>query len=1026
MKANLILTDSYFNIFPLLTDCLSGKANDLTRKNLVFCEEKLSLMAERTIASVFRGTFNTEVYSFGNFLRAKKPFNNLLSKEGSAMAVKKILSEIPLKCFNKGKINLAPALFELISQLKSAKVSAEDLAAAAENTHGILAAKLADIAAVYSEYEKFLDKNGLADQSSALSFLPEIVEKDESIAGANVYILGFSSLTVQIRKVICALFSRAESITAILTFGDNNFAFVNETAAIIRTLCRENRVDFSERIVKSEYSFGGKIIKDGLFNPLFNRASSAEKPRAYFLAAKSVNAETERVAEVIRRKVVSGECRYRDCAVILPLNNEYKEAVSRTFSRLSVPYFLDDKKKPDNFPLPALIYAYSDVFLRGFKIPALAAFFKNPYIPFDRDFKDRFENYLYKYDVVYDKFKKPLTFPASDNEELSRFEEFRKFLVGFFDKFDVQKLFDALNIDEKTKEMSDDILSLGENEDAAINGQVLEKVKGIISEMNFLLPAAKIHPLEFKNVFASGMSAMELSVIPQYNDAVFLGSFKQAAIAKSKYIFAVGLTSDVPSFCEDVALLNDGDIDALAEIKVLLEPKINVVNHRLKEETALGLSAYSDGLYLSYPLSDYSGGATAKSEILSFFEKFFDFERFPKYDGYITKAQGMRTFSRDCSRFATLKIDDFSYPAGFYAATGGEPEKIVNYANKEVKVRLDGKKGAILGGVFSPTEIEDFYACPYRSFLIHALKVKERETGKVNALSVGNLMHEIFKNFIANVEKVVDENTFNEVFENSSAPVLHSKDFSRFDGEESRYNLNSALKECKKYCRKLADWYKKSVFKPEKTEAVFGDSADGKNGYPAVELSGGKFKLSGKIDRVDSYKDYFRIIDYKTGGKEVKDDKIFAGVKLQLYLYSLAVKDKILAGAYYLRVNDEYKAQEDKDKPFLEGKTADLGETISSGEEEFIPLDGKNKAVNVSTVSAVQRYVKALAEQAATQLDDGLIVPSPYEGTCAYCEFSAICGQKFKERKVSGADTEFIAACAECAEKRDENKDGAL
>ena len=1027
MKANLIITDSYFNIFPLLTGELCGTANDLSHKNLVFCEEKLSLMAERFIASAFGGTFNTEVYSFGNFLRAKKTFPDILSKEGSAMAVKKILSEIPLKCFNRGRINLAPALFELISQLKSAKVSAKDLEIAAEQASGILSAKLSDISAVYSEYEKFLETNNFADQSSALSLLPEIVEKDESVAGANVYILGFSGFTVQIRKVISALLKRADSVTAILTCGDNNFAFVNETAEIMRKLCRENNVILSEKTVQSEYSVGGKIIKDGLFNPLYRRADdSAEKPKAHFLAARSIVAETERVAEVIRRKVINGECRFRDCAVIIPMEGEYKESIKRSFSRLSVPYFLDDRKKPDNFPLVSLIYAYCDVFLRGLKIPALSAFFKNPYIPFDREFKDRFENYLYKYDVSYGKFKKPLQFPAASEEEFSRFEEFRTFIAGFFDKFDVQSLFDKLNIDAKTQEISGVILSLGENEDAAINGQVLDKVKGIISEMKFLLPAAKSNPFDFKNVFSSGISAMELSVIPQYNDAVFVGSFKQAAIARSRYIFALGLTSAVPSFCEDVALLNDGDIDALAEIKVLLEPKINVVNHRLREETVLGLSAYSDGIYLTYPLSDYSGNATAKSEILSFFEKFFTFVDFPKYDGYMTKAQGMRTFSRDCSRFAALKTDDFSYPAGFYAATNGEPEKIVNYANKEIKIRLDGNRGVIPYGVFSPTEIEDFYACPYRAFLVHTLKVKERETGKVNALSVGNLMHEIFKNFISGVEKVVDEKSFDEVFKAATAPVLVSKDFSRFDGEENVFSVNLALKECKKYCRKLADWYAKSVFKPQKAEVVFGDGAGDKNGYPAVELLNGKVRLSGKIDRVDGYKNYFRIIDYKTGGKEVKDDKIFAGVKLQLYLYSLAIKDKILAGAYYLRVNDEYKSKEDKTKPFLEGKTADVENLISAGEEEFIPLSGKNKAVGVCEVAAVQKYVKALAEQAAKQMDDGVIVPSPFDGTCAYCEFAAVCGQRLKERKVSGVDTQFIALCAENSEKRDEDKDGAL
>lgn len=1031
MNAKLIITDSYFNIFPLLTEKLSGKVNDLTHKNFVFCEEKLSLMAERAIAQKFVGTFNTEVYSFGNFLRTKKAFSGLLSKEGSAMVVKKILSEIPLKCFNKGKINLAPALFELISQLKSAKVSAEELACAALKTDGILAAKLSDISAVYSEYEKFLADNVLSDQSSALFFLPEIIENDPDVCGADVYIVGFSGFTVQIQSVICSLLKRAANITAILTGGDNEFAFVNETAGIFRKLCKKQNVILQEEKVKSIYSVGGEIIKNGLFNPLYSNAKREKtqnytKPQAFYLAAKGVNAETDRIAEVIKRKVINGECRYRDFTVVIPMGGDYEEAVSRSFSRLAVPYFLDVKKKPDIFPLPSLIAAYCDVFIRGLKIPALAAFFKNPYIPFDRDFKDKFENYLLKFDISYDKFRKPLTFLPSEKGDLAKFDEFRAFIAAFFSKFDVFSLFDRLDLDGTTEKLSASLTLSGEHEDAEINGQVLKKVKEVIAEMKLLLPLDKITPLEFKNVFLSGVSAMELSVIPQYNDAVFVGSFKQAAVSKAKYLFAAGLTSSVPSFCEDVALLNDGDIDALSEIKVLLEPKINVVNHRLREETVLGLSAFNDGLYLSYPLSDYSGNQVVKSEIITFAEKHFNFNNFPPYDGYITKAQGMRSFARDCNRFAELKIDDFSVPSGFYTATCGEPYSIVNYANKEIKTRLVGKKGALLRSVFSPTEIEDFYACPYRSFLIHTLKVKERETGKVNALSVGNLMHEIFKNFIGDIEKVADNNSFEEIFKKAASPVLGKKEFARFDGEESAFNVELALNECKKYCKKLAEWYKKSVFKPEKTEVVFGDDYKGGIGYPAVSLLNGKVKLSGKIDRVDSYKNYFRIIDYKTGGKEVGDEKIFAGLKLQLYLYSLAIKDKILAGAYYLRVNDEYKAEEDKLKPLLEGKTADIENLISDGEEEFIPTGGKNKPINQSTISAVQEYVKALAEQAAEQLDDGVIVPSPYEGTCAYCDFSAVCGEKLKERKVTGVDTEFIAASAENAKTQGDAKDGGL
>ena len=113
----LITTDSYFNLFPLLLENLNG-VNGLSGKNLIFLEEKVSLMAERIICDKTGGSFNTEVYSFGNFLRTRKKVDNLLSKEGSAMAVKRILSSSTLKCFKASKTMLAPTLYELIMQLK--------------------------------------------------------------------------------------------------------------------------------------------------------------------------------------------------------------------------------------------------------------------------------------------------------------------------------------------------------------------------------------------------------------------------------------------------------------------------------------------------------------------------------------------------------------------------------------------------------------------------------------------------------------------------------------------------------------------------------------------------------------------------------------------------------------------------------------------------------------------------------------------------------------------------------------------
>ena len=165
-KTRLILTDSYFNVFGILNNLLEGKTQGLTNfKNLVFCEEKISLMAERFIVSKAESTFNTDVYSFGNYLRKKRCYPKTLSKEGSAMAIRKILSQVSLNCFKGNKAGLAPELYELIIQLKSAKISVEEVKNSASQCFGVLKSKLADVYTVYSEYEKFLTTSGYLDQS---------------------------------------------------------------------------------------------------------------------------------------------------------------------------------------------------------------------------------------------------------------------------------------------------------------------------------------------------------------------------------------------------------------------------------------------------------------------------------------------------------------------------------------------------------------------------------------------------------------------------------------------------------------------------------------------------------------------------------------------------------------------------------------------------------------------------------------------------------------------------------------------
>ena len=182
-EVNLIVTDSYFNTFSVLVEELKKTAKGLDKKNLVFCEEKNSLMAERWICNTFGGTFNTSVFSFSKFLRSKKQIDDVLDKQGSIMAIKRIVNKAELKCLSKSKSTLAPSLYNLIVQLKSSKITPKTLLATIENKGNktiesgelelnvVLKNKLTDIYTVYDKYEEFLKDKNITSEEEAMALL---------------------------------------------------------------------------------------------------------------------------------------------------------------------------------------------------------------------------------------------------------------------------------------------------------------------------------------------------------------------------------------------------------------------------------------------------------------------------------------------------------------------------------------------------------------------------------------------------------------------------------------------------------------------------------------------------------------------------------------------------------------------------------------------------------------------------------------------------------------------------------------
>ena len=1022
-RAELILCPSNYDIFSALNGCLKGKTEGLDRKNLIFCEEKVSLMVERSILSAYGGSFNTDVYSFGNYLAKKKRSDNVLSREGSAMAVKKILLTTPLDCFAPSKANLAPSLFELLMQLKSAGVVPEDVFRACECVSGILKNKLSDIGKVYKLYEQFLSDNGYDDQGSVLSCLSSVIEKDQDIKRSDIYLVGYNGWTSQARDAVSALIENARSVTAILTGGDNEYLYLNETAEVFRSLCSKSGVKcISKRATDSSVK-GAAVLRENLFNPFAFGKKQESTDKIIYSSPYTVREEIERAAKRIKSLVCRG-VKYKEITLALSDTELYGDELKRIFALYDIPLFLDERKKPVNHPLIRLISDYAEVFRKNRERKALCAFIKNPLFCKDKRFTDEFENYLIRYNINYGRIFVPFTL-GEESVPLSEYNAFREKVSSVIKDFGVFEMLETLDVKNTLKEFSLSLKEAGELDQAAVNDQIYDAVEGILNQLELILGDTPITVSEFKTLFSGGVSALELSIIPQYADAVFAGGYRETGLACADYLFALGLTDKVPSVKDDVALLTDSDIDKLSSIKISVEPKIKIVNRREKESVGLGLSAFGQKLYLSCPLFSPDGKENVKSEVITYCASLFTVKNKDIYtdtdelSDYYTEKQGLYSFARGCGEYIDGEKNDLLLPAAYYYLykNSDSVKNIALRLNSEPKLRLEGSSRSVIRPVTSPTVIEDFYACPYKSFASHFLRLKDREEGNVNPLSAGNLIHEIFSEFVKNIDSINSPEVFDKVFKNAVEPVISRPEYKRFFSEgDTSSALNRIIKEAEKFCRKIHNQFTRSKFRPYEFEAAFGF---GKK-YPPVELAGGKVKLTGKIDRIDVYNDYYRVVDYKTGSVDASDKSLFAGVKLQLYLYAAAVKGKKLAGAFYYPVYDRYVTKEDKDAPMAAGKflndksilLAQDSRLEEIGSSDLLPVTfDKDKIKKASTESALNAYVGyalKVSDKAAEYMLDGVIAQSPYQGTCEYCKYKGLCEGTSPAREVGSVNESTI------------------
>lgn len=1071
MKVKLIYANTYGfsaeNVYRALKTNKNGRSIVIVPDNFTLSIEKNILKKLGTEAS-----FDIEVVSFMRLAQKtlKGRIGKCLTPEGSVMLLKRAADGIrnELSVYDKTTdVGFSRELYAVVTSLRNSGITPKDLLSAFGKGD-----KLYDVGLIYDNYLKILG-NSFVDGSSRLEAFSDFLSESDLFKDSDIFVFGFSDFTAVQYEILSRLFVGARSVTvSIVVAGKdakNKRIVPSRAAGKLPEICTAAGIE--PEIVIAEESL--PPYKKQLLDYTFSYAypSPAEVGDALSIVrAGSVYDEVDFIARSIRKAVVNG-ARYKDFALVIPDTKTYENDVKNIFSRYDIPYFLNKKvvfsqQAAAKFILSAVKCA-NDEFTFASVLPLV----KNPFFYKDeKGFSEvcLFENHCVENSLT-DKPKKSRYDETSEKVLQKVFAicaPFRnlegKNAAAFVDALD--EFLSATGIEEECER----IAASADTAEGRAAGQFYEKITAVTDEMRRIFPAdATFSAKEFHDVLKGVFENVKIALVPMYLDCVFVGAADESFYDDVRTMFVAGaLEGVVPSQTRGTAVVNLKDEETLKNKGLGIFPdKRETAKTKCFELVQIFLK-HKDKLIISYP-DFYNGSACAPAAFTTQFFKMFTKNGKP--------LSAIRCDGADLA-YGKDRTDDFAYRIGttkngkYKLLSDRKPEDAV-YRNSFYETLTDGDKReieklvlpddgkkpevkgnkALLRGVFSASQLECYFACPYMQFFRYGLGLKPRKDGSLTTLETGTILHEIMRAFTEEKAYLApsDEN-MEKLCSRVIADILKRPDYRRFDNPRNRATLSRIKKEGVRICRSIADEIAQSDFKPLFSEAKIGKKADGAvfDGL-TVNVSGREYRLVGSIDRIDSYKGYFTVIDYKSFQKDLSVSDVYNGSKIQPVLYMTAVGDdelKYPAGILYQPITFGYKkdAGRFRMKGFVLDDPKVLAELDNAlqggGKSEFFPVsftsDGRprrSKSVIADIdFTALSVYAKKLANRALCEIADGNVNPAPLPNACKTCDFKYICPYENEERfirddfpRLTISDLMTLAGggCVTAAEEEEEKTD---
>ena len=1003
-----------------------------------------------------------------------------LSKCGKAMLIYSILSNNKknLKFLGKSDENIDLSM-RAITEFKKHGVSTLDLTNEIEKTDDIyLKTKLQDMACIYDNFEEKIANNYI-EETDLLDILASNLDKVDLVKNSIIFIDEFAGFTYQEYEVIKQMISLAKEVNITIctdnlelnTNPDTDLYYSNKvTVKKLFKLVKENNFKLEEPIeLNTCYRFKTEELLH-LSNNLYNvKSTKYEKnvDNLKLFLAKNEYSEIEEVAKKIQKLVSKNNLRYKDISIITKNIENYAPLVRAIFRQYDIPVFIDEKRDLNQNIIVQYVDSILIVLNRNFTSEDVFSYIKLGFLDIEKEEIFKLENYCNKWGITLNKWKKDFIYEL-DNEnkknEVQRLNEIRKEIINplikLQEKIKEEKtaknitklLYEFLisqNIEEKVTEKIKDLEANNKRELAKEYKESYQIILDILDEIVLIFKDDKMTIDKYEKILKIGLKNSGLGKIPGTQDQVILGDVDRSRSHKVDVVFIIGLNDgSFPSNNKDEGFLSDNDREVLKEdgielakttLEQLYDDKFNIYK---------AFTTAEKQLYLSYSSSDKDGKSQRPSILITQIKKMFpnlkeESDVVSKRYEIVNKEVTYQELIENISKLKKKeKIEDIWYEIyNYYKSQEGWNEELskdleaINYSNLPTDIKkenIDKLYGNTLKT--SVSRLEQYRRCPFSYYLQYGLKLKEKETLKIQSMDTGSFMHETIDNFFDYVREeglelseINDEKIF-EIVSNIVEENLKSSRNMIFTATTKYKILVRRLKKIiSKALKYIIETIIYSDFSIEGTEVEFSE----KGKYKPIILNlenGKKVEITGKIDRIDTAtKDegkYLRIIDYKSSAKDIDLNEVYAGLQIQLLTYTDAIcrqEDIIPAGIFYFSLLEQMankRIEEDKIEEEIRKKFKMKGliiadvkiikmndNTLNVGTSKIVPagittsgeINKKDtKGVKQEEFKVLQDYIYKTIKDISKEILSGKIDLKPFnkkgKTPCEYCAYKSICG----------------------------------